>query len=91
MNITSVGSGTPVTRLQGSKAANGNVLSQDASAPGEDTVEISDVARYLSEIKKLPDVREDKVAAAREGIANGTLDTPANLDSALNSFLDEHA
>lgn len=76
MHISQVGHASPITRLHGSTADRGVQGSQDAAKVSSDTVEISDTARYLSEIKKLPDVREDKVAIAKARIASGYYDNP---------------
>jgi anti-sigma28 factor (negative regulator of flagellin synthesis) len=40
-------------------------------------------------MNKLPAIREDKVAAARAAIANGTLDTDDRLGLALSRMMDE--
>jgi len=85
MNIPPIGSGSPITRLQGSTTVAGTTGSQDAGRTTEqDTVEISDMARYLSEIKKLPEIRQDKVAAAKQAIADGTYETSEKLDTTVN-------
>jgi uncharacterized protein (DUF885 family) len=89
MNISSVTNGSPVTRLHGSKAVPSSQGSQDVSSPPADTVEISDAARYLGEIQKLPEVRQDKVDAARQSLATGTLDTPEKLDVAVGRLIDD--
>lgn len=92
MNISPIGSGSPVTRLHGSKAFGiSQAESQDVVRGGQDTVQISDLASYLAEAKKLPDIRQSKVEYARQAIANGTLDTPEKLDVAVGRFLDENA
>jgi anti-sigma28 factor (negative regulator of flagellin synthesis) len=56
---------------------------------GADRVEVSEVARWLEEMNRLPAVREDKVAAARAAIANGTLDSDESLSIALDRLIDE--
>lgn len=58
------------------------------AAPG-DRVEISDVARLQDAISRIPDIRAEKVANAKAMIANGTLDTPANMDAAMNALLND--
>ncbi|MGN6370367.1 MAG: flagellar biosynthesis anti-sigma factor FlgM [Phycisphaerae bacterium] len=94
MSISPIGSNSPITRLQGSKANGITQGTQDAGrgVAGTDTVEISDSARYLSELKNLPD-RTDKVQAAKDAIAAGTYETPERINGtvdrlmeALNSF-----
>ena len=90
MSISPIGSNSPITRLQGSKA-NGNTQGlQDAgrNATGTDTVEISDSARYLSEVKNLPD-RTDKVQAARDAIAAGTFETPDRINGTVDRLLED--
>ena len=85
MNIPPIGSGSPVARLQGSTTVAGNAGTQDVSrTTAQDTVEISDMARYLSELKKLPEIRQDKVDTARQAIASGTYETPEKLDTAIS-------
>lgn len=58
-------------------------------APQGDSVEISDAARLSEALARVPDVRTDKVARAREMIANGTLDTPENMDVAINRMMED--
>lgn len=89
MSIPPIGPNAQVTRLHGSTAVVGTQRSQDAGQERNDTVEISDTARYLSEIKKLPDVRADKVAAAKQAIANGTMDTPEKLDKVVGGIMED--
>ncbi len=54
-----------------------------------DRVEVSEVARWLGEMNRLPAIRESKVAAAKAAIANGTLDNDERLASAVQSMLDD--
>jgi negative regulator of flagellin synthesis FlgM len=56
-----------------------------------DRVEVSEVARWLEEMNRLPAIREDKVAAAKAAIANGTLDTDERLSVAVRRMIDEVA
>jgi negative regulator of flagellin synthesis FlgM len=92
MNISPLGSGAPVTRLQGRTAVDSTQAGlQDVSRASQDTVEISDVAQYLGAVKQLPDIRQGMVDSARQQIAAGTLDTPEKLDAAVGSMIDENA
>ncbi len=92
MNISSVNTGLPVTRLQGRTAiTNGTQASQDESRLGADTVEISDVAKYLGDIKNLPDVRQSKVDSIRQAIADGTYDTDDKLDAVVSGLMEDLA
>jgi anti-sigma28 factor (negative regulator of flagellin synthesis) len=56
--------------------------------PG-DRVEVSEVARWLEEMNRLPAVREDKVAAARAAIAKGDYDSDDKLAVAIGRMIDE--
>ena len=89
MSISPIGPNIPITCLQGSKATDVSQGSQDAATSKTDTVEISDSARYLGEIRKLPDIRLDKVREARELIAAGQFETPERIDGTVNRLLQE--
>jgi len=89
MSISPIGPNTPITRLQGSKATDISQSSQDVSTSKTDTVEISDSARYLGEIKKLPDIRQDKVQQARDLIASGQFETPDRINGTVDRLLQE--
>jgi Anti-sigma-28 factor, FlgM len=89
MSISPIGSNTPITRLQGSKAVGVAEGSQDADHDSPDTVQISDGARYLSEIKGLPEIRTDKVQAARDSIAAGTFETPERVNGTVDAVMED--
>ena len=91
MNISPLGHSSPITRLHGSKAIGITQSSQDADRTGQDTVQISDVARYLGEIKKLPDIRQDKVDAVKAQIKAGTYETPDKIEHVVNTLLEHGA
>ena len=89
MSISPIGSNSPITRLQGSTAVGFSQGSQDADRSVSDTVQISDTARYLGEINKLPEVRQDKIQAARDAIAAGNFETPERLNGTVDALLQE--
>lgn len=89
MSVSPIGPGTPVTRLQGSKAVVSSGGSTDVTHSNQDTVQISDTARYLNAIKDLPAVRQDKVDSVRAQIANGTYETSQKLDITASRLLEE--
>jgi negative regulator of flagellin synthesis FlgM len=91
MSISPIGPNTPITRLQGSKATDTTSGSQDAGGTATDTVEISDSARYLAEIKKLPDTRDSKVQQMRDQIASGQFETPERIDGTVDRLMQEFA
>jgi negative regulator of flagellin synthesis FlgM len=79
--------------MQGVRATTGASARRVDSAPvtarGSDRVEVSEVARWLEEMNRLPAVREDKVAAARAAIANGSLDSDEKLAIAIERMIDD--
>ena len=89
MSISPIGSNTPITRLQGSKATDIPQGSQDAGTSATDTVEISDSARYLGEIKKLPPIRQAKVQQMQDLIASGQFETPERINGTVDRLLQE--
>ena len=89
MSISPIGSNSPITRLHGSKASENSQGLQEVDTRESDTVEISDSARYLGEIRKLPDIRQDKVQAARDLIAAGKFETPQRIDGTVDRLLEE--
>lgn len=58
---------------------------------GSDEVQLSDSARYLSQLRQMPDVREAKVAEIRAAIDDGTYDTEEKVDAILEPLMDELA
>ena len=54
-----------------------------------DQVEISDLGRYMSELKALPEIRIDKVNAVREAIERGDYTTDDKLDHTLEAILED--
>jgi anti-sigma28 factor (negative regulator of flagellin synthesis) len=77
----------PVTEVSDRQAV--EIASPAGRSTSADRVEVSEAARWLEEMNRLPAVREDKVAAARAAIANGTLDSDDNLSIALGRMIDE--
>lgn len=92
MSISPIGSNIPITRLQGSTATENLTAqgSQDAGTSTTDTVEISDSARYLGEIKKLPPIREAKVQQMKDLISTGQFETPERINGTVDRLLQEY-
>ncbi|MGA2031936.1 MAG: flagellar biosynthesis anti-sigma factor FlgM [Thermoguttaceae bacterium] len=59
------------------------------SSPIHDEVQISDAARLVEQVQQLPDIRQDRVAAIRAQIAQGTYETPQKVSGAVEHLLDE--
>ena len=55
-----------------------------------DEVEISQIARYLSKVAMLPEVRSDKVEGIRAALAEDSYDVDGKLSEALDKLIDEN-
>jgi len=62
-----------------------------SSSFGVDQLDLSPEVEFAAQIRDLPEIREDRVAAIRAQIANGTYETNEKLDIALSRLLDEIA
>jgi negative regulator of flagellin synthesis FlgM len=62
-----------------------------ANSYGVDQLDISPEADFVAQVRDLPEIREDRVAAIRAQIASGTYETADKLDAALSRLLDEIA
>lgn len=97
MNVDKVGKQAIEAYLQKTPAAGEKAPSQSAKAvpkPGGDDVSISSAARDLQEAQKAvqnaPDVRQEKVAAIKKQVQEGTYHVPAEalVDKLLSVFKD---
>lgn len=61
----------------------------EGSFSGADRVEISTAAQLIDQVRDLPEIRADRVAALRAAIADGTYETADRLDAAIENLLDE--
>ena len=52
-----------------------------------DRVEISEMAKFLEKLSRLPDIRQGKVDAVKAELARGTYETPEKLETAINALL----
>lgn len=52
-----------------------------------DKADISNVGRLISEIRKLPDVREEKIEEIRKAIAKGDFDNPERVARSVEDIL----
>ena len=77
----------PADMVQG--ASKSSAESQETAAGDGDRIEISDHARHLAAIKRLPDTRMEKIDAAREAIADGALNSDEMLEKALEIMISE--
>lgn len=77
----------PISAPHTSRAAQSTTPTQ--SAPIRDELSLSSTAQLIDLVHQAPDIRQDRVAAVRAQIANGTYETHDKLDMALNRLLDE--
>ncbi len=61
----------------------------EQDAKDVDSVEISEVAAFLSRLAELPEARARKIVDLRNAIQNGTYDVDARLDAAVENMLEE--
>lgn len=54
-----------------------------------DRVDISDRAKFLSQLAAMPDERSELVDRVRRELAEGTYETSERLDAAVSNLLDE--
>ena len=96
-DISSIGSGGlgsvgPVSRTSlHASTANGTPRMAElaADSAGPDRVELSEHARFLDVLRRLPEVRLDRISELRQSIAAGEYDTDEKLDHALDRLLTE--
>lgn len=64
-----------------------SVADTHAAGRADDLFEVSDAAHFLAKLRSMPDVRQDVVQRAKQQIAEGTIDTPEKLESALDEMI----
>ena len=96
-DISSIGQGS-VGPLERTDSVHGR--REDAAPPNRDTsevehdrrtdrVELSDHARFLDQLRHLPDVRQEHIEQIRQAIADGTYETPEKIEIALGRLLED--
>ena len=91
-DVSSIGHGSvsPLNRGAGSSSASSNgVHRTQREDTNSDRVELSDHARLLDQIRRMPDVRTDRVEQVREAIARGEYETEERLNEAVERLVDE--
>jgi flagellar biosynthesis anti-sigma factor FlgM len=89
--------GSPgVNQVQGTSRISGSTTGVDAAAAAagsrigdSDSVQVSDFARLLDQARRLPDVRLDRIAHARQAIANGEYDADDVLNHTIDRIFEE--
>lgn len=54
----------------------------------KDELEISAAGKMLEQASQNPDLRQERIAAIKQAIENGTYDTDAKLEAALSKMFD---
>ncbi len=86
----SISTATAVRRFVGTSTTDrASSAPSESVVRGEDRVEVSETARWMSELRSMPDVRAEKVAAAREAIARGDFDTDERLGIAVEQLMND--
>lgn len=83
------GLATSATLREYAKFAPTNRDPQNGTTGPSDTIEISELAAFLSRLAELPDDRARKIVDIRRSIVNGTYETPEKLDYAVGKLLEE--
>ena len=90
MNIQQTGGvGGPQPVQPNRPAAKAYEASAAAKSAPVDQAEISDKARFLDKISRAPEIRTEKVEAARRAIAEGVYDSEEKVRAAVERLLDE--
>lgn len=84
--IQAAGGMTPVTSPRLESVKSGGSIPNNIPV---DRVEISPMARLMTEISALPDIRAEKVAQVRAEIQAGTYITPEKFDLAVARLLED--
>jgi negative regulator of flagellin synthesis FlgM len=82
---------TPSLRVGPTSGTAGRSAHQSESPAvrrGQDRVEVSELATYMSKLKQLP-VRQDLIDSVRARIADGTYDTPERLEAAIDELIQD--
>ena len=91
-DISSVGHGPvgPLDRSESSARRRESARESSIDSPPErpgDRVEVSDHARYLDRLRHIPGARFDRVEEIRTAISEGSYETDAKLDEAIDALL----
>ena len=88
MNINNVGAGTPVQKIVTNPVQKSIPTDPPANLPATDRLQLSGASHLLAALKT-NDIRTDKVSSIKAQIDNGTYETDAKLNGAVDKLLDE--
>lgn len=93
MTEVSFTTGAPASGVSRTGAASKRAASADTTTTTQgretDQVELSTMARFMSKLKELPDVRQDLIEQTRREIELGRYDTPERFDTALDHMIED--
>ena len=89
MDVRGVGQtpGALPVRTVNSVPGNREVAGTKPVSP-QDVLELSAAGKMLDHISQTPDIRQERLAAIKAAIENGTYDTDARLEAALSRMFD---
>ena len=76
--------------LVGPGSSGGTPATRGTGAQKEDAVEISSVARFLSDVAAMPGIRPEKVEEVRQALADGSYDLEGKVGPAVERMLEEY-
>ena len=93
MQIYGAGGVHGVQGVAGPHNARPTEAPQAASLQPQDELQLSSTsaASFVDQVNQVPDIRQDRVAAIRAAIADGSYETADKMDQALSALLDEIA
>ncbi len=71
------------------RAVQGEQATPAATSDNQDRVELSSFAKYLDQLRQLPDVRQGRVDHVRSAIEANTYESDAKLDAAIEQWARE--
>ena len=74
----------------GAGNSSGTPASRGTGARKEDAVEISSVARFLSDVAAMPNIRPEKVEEVRQALADGSYDLDGKVGPAVERMIEEY-
>ena len=89
MNVNNIGGGSPVQKLVSNPIQKSVPTDAPKNLPATDRLELSGASHLLQSLKANNGIRADKVAAIKSQIANGSYETDAKLNGALDGLLDD--
>ncbi|MDP7036245.1 MAG: flagellar biosynthesis anti-sigma factor FlgM [Planctomycetota bacterium] len=89
MEIQGPGNSPRTNRISESKRSAKPAAVDSGSAPSADSVQISEMAQYLSKLSRVEDIRKARVSEIRQAIEKGDFVTKEKLHTALSRMIDE--